>query len=230
MNNLSSRLKGKRVIMICGSLLILFGLAGLLAPWISPHDPIRVNLAAKLSPPSWEYLLGTDQLGRDNLSRLLYGTRISLGFASLIFAASLGVGLLAGVVSGYSGGWLDAALMRLCDGIMSFPSMILVFGLIGILGPGLSQLVIALMLVQWVYFARMFRNMIVSLKERNFITAARISGSSPWQIMSRHLIPNILPSIVVIGTLEMGWAIMDISAMSFLGLGVQAPTPEWGRC
>ncbi|MFD1903034.1 ABC transporter permease subunit [Paenibacillus rhizoplanae] len=109
-----------------------------------------------------------------------------------------------------------------------FPSMILVFGLIGILGPGLSQLVIALMLVQWVYFARMFRNMIVSLKERNFITAARISGSSPWQIMSRHLIPNILPSIVVIGTLEMGWAIMDISAMSFLGLGVQAPTPEWG--
>ncbi|MEK3839217.1 MULTISPECIES: nickel ABC transporter permease subunit NikC [unclassified Paenibacillus] len=228
MNNLSSRLKGKRVIMICGSLLILFGLAGLLAPWISPHDPIRVNLAAKLSPPSWEYLLGTDQLGRDNLSRLLYGTRISLGFASLIFAASLGVGLLAGVVSGYSGGWLDAALMRLCDGIMSFPSMILVFGLIGILGPGLSQLVIALMLVQWVYFARMFRNMIVSLKERNFITAARISGSSPWQIMSRHLIPNILPSIVVIGTLEMGWAIMDISAMSFLGLGVQAPTPEWG--
>ncbi|ETT64961.1 nickel transport system permease [Paenibacillus sp. FSL R7-277] len=228
MNNLSCRLKGKRVIMICGSLLILFGLAGLLAPWISPHDPIRVNLAAKLSPPSWEYLLGTDQLGRDNLSRLLYGTRISLGFASLIFAASLGVGLLAGVVSGYSGGWLDAALMRLCDGIMSFPSMILVFGLIGILGPGLSQLVIALMLVQWVYFARMFRNMIVSLKERNFITAARISGSSPWQIMSRHLIPNILPSIVVIGTLEMGWAIMDISAMSFLGLGVQAPTPEWG--
>ncbi|ETT39580.1 MULTISPECIES: nickel ABC transporter permease subunit NikC [unclassified Paenibacillus] len=228
MNNLSSRFKGRRVIMICGSLLILFGLAGLLAPWISPHDPIRVNLAAKLSPPSWEYLLGTDQLGRDNLSRLLYGTRISLGFASLIFAASLGVGLLAGVVSGYIGGWLDAVLMRLCDGIMSFPSMILVFGLIGILGPGLSQLVIALMLVQWVYFARMFRNMIVSLKERNFITAARISGSSPWQIMSRHLIPNILPSIVVIGTLEMGWAIMDISAMSFLGLGVQAPTPEWG--
>ncbi|WP_238654460.1 nickel ABC transporter permease subunit NikC [Paenibacillus piscarius] len=228
MNTLKSRFKGKRVIVICGSLLMLFTLAGLLAPWISPHDPVRVNLAAKLSPPSWQYLLGTDQLGRDNLSRLLYGTRISLGFAALIFAASLGVGLLAGVAAGYRGGWLDAVLMRLCDGIMAFPSMILVFGLIGILGPGLSQLVIALMLVQWVYFARMFRNMIVSLKERNFITAARISGSSSWQIMRRHLIPNILPSVVVIGTLEMGWAIMDISAMSFLGLGVQAPTPEWG--
>lgn len=228
MRYLSSGFKGRRVIVICGGLLMLFGLAGLLAPWISPHDPVRVNLAMKLSPPSWEYLLGTDQLGRDNLSRLLYGTRISLGFASLIFAASLGVGLFVGVVSGYTGGWLDAVLMRLCEGIMSFPSMILVFGLIGILGPGLSQLVIALMLVQWVYYARMFRNMIVSLKERNFITAARISGSSSWQIMRRHLIPNILPSIVVIGTLEMGWAIMDISAMSFLGLGVQAPTPEWG--
>lgn len=228
MNTLKSRFKGRRVIVICGSLLLLFTLAGLLAPWISPHDPVQVNLAAKLSPPSWEYLLGTDQLGRDNLSRLLHGTRISLGVAALIFAASLGVGLFAGVVSGYRGGWLDAVLMRLCDGIMAFPSMILVFGLIGILGPGLSQLVIALMLVQWVVFARMFRNMIVSLKERNFITAARISGSSSWQIMRRHLIPNILPSIVVIGTLEMGWAIMDISAMSFLGLGVQAPTPEWG--
>lgn len=228
MNTLKSRFKGKRVIVICGSLLMLFTLAGLLAPWISPHDPVRVNLAAKLSPPSWQYLLGTDQLGRDNLSRLLYGTRISLGFAALIFAASLGVGLFAGVAAGYRGGWLDAVMMRLCDGIMAFPSMILVFGLIGILGPGLSQLVIALMLVQWVYFARMFRNMIVSLKERNFITAARISGSSSWQIMRRHLIPNILPSVVVIGTLEMGWAIMDISAMSFLGLGVQAPTPEWG--
>ncbi|WP_340020591.1 nickel ABC transporter permease subunit NikC [Paenibacillus sp. FSL K6-1096] len=228
MSDFSSVFKGKRVIVICGSLLLLFTLAGLLAPWISPHDPIRVNLAAKLSPPSREYLLGTDQLGRDNLSRLLYGTRISLGLAALIFAASLGIGLFAGVVSGYRGGWLDAVLMRLCDGIMAFPNMILVFGLIGILGPGLSQLVIALMLVQWVYFARMFRNMIVSLKERNFITAARISGSTSWQIMRRHLIPNILPSIVVIGTLEMGWAIMDISAMSFLGLGVQAPTAEWG--
>lgn len=228
MSRLSRGLGGKRVIVLCSSLLVLFFLIALLAPWISPHDPVKVNLAVKLSQPSWEYPLGTDHLGRDNLSRLFYGTRISLGFASLIFAVSLGIGLFIGLISGYRGGWLDTVLMRLCEGIMAFPSMILVLGLIGILGPGLPQLVIALMLVQWVYFARMFRNMIVGLKERNFITAARISGSSQWQIMRKHLLPNILPSIVVIGTLEMGWAIMDISAMSFLGLGVQPPTPEWG--
>jgi nickel transport system permease protein len=118
--------------------------------------------------------------------------------------------------------------MRFCDGVMAFPSLILVLGLVGIFGPGLSQVILALMLVQWVYYARMFRGMVLSLKEQNFISAAKISGSSQWKIIKNHIIPNVLPPLVVMGTLEMGWAIMDISAMSFLGLGVQSPTPEWG--
>ncbi|WP_180322334.1 nickel ABC transporter permease subunit NikC [Mesobacillus foraminis] len=221
-------IKSQKAVAVCLVILSLFFLMAILAPWISPHDPIQVNLAFKLRPPSWEYPLGTDHLGRCNLSRLLYGARVSLGFASLIFISSLGIGLLVGTFAGYRGGWIDLLLMRFCEGVMAFPSLVLVLGIVGLLGPGLWQVVLALMMVQWVYYARMFRSMVVSMKEQNFITAAVISGSSSWKIIRRHMIPNVLPPIVVVGTLEMGWAIMDISALSFLGLGIQPPTPEWG--
>jgi len=221
-------LKSKKTIVVCSILLLLFAVIAVIAPWISPHDPVKVNLALKLKPPSAEHLLGTDHLGRDNLSRLLHGSRISLGVAFLIFVSAIGIGLLVGTIAGYLGGWVDAVLMRFCEGVMAFPSLVLVMGIVGIFGPGLMQVVLALMMVHWVYYARMIRTMVVSLKEREFITAARISGSSPWTIIRKHLIPNVLPPILVMGTLEMGWAIMDISALSFLGLGVQPPTPEWG--
>ncbi|MFS0636945.1 nickel ABC transporter permease subunit NikC [Mesobacillus foraminis] len=221
-------IKSQKAVAVCLVILSLFFLMAVLAPWISPHDPIQVNLAFKLRPPSWDYPLGTDHLGRCNLSRLLYGARVSLGFASLIFISSLGIGLLVGTFAGYRGGWIDLLLMRFCEGVMAFPSLVLVLGIVGLLGPGLWQVVLALMMVQWVYYARMFRSMVVSMKEQNFITAAVISGSSSWKIIRRHMIPNVLPPIVVVGTLEMGWAIMDISALSFLGLGIQPPTPEWG--
>ncbi|MFP5111575.1 nickel ABC transporter permease subunit NikC [Bacillaceae bacterium C204] len=218
----------QKVIPICTIVLGILFIITLLAPWIAPNDPIAVNLAYKLQPPSWEFPFGTDHLGRCNLSRLLYGGRISLGFAMLIFISSLTIGLLIGTFSGYKGGWVDQVLMRFCDGVMAFPSLILILGLVGIFGPGLQQVILALMLVQWVYYARMFRGMVLSLKEQNFIAAAKISGSSQWKIIKNHIVPNVLPPLVVMGTLEMGWAIMDISAMSFLGLGVQPPTPEWG--
>ncbi|WP_233569544.1 nickel ABC transporter permease subunit NikC [Planomicrobium sp. Y74] len=221
-------LKGKWAFAICSLILVVFFLVSILVPWIAPNDPIQVNLALKLMPPSLEYPLGTDQLGRCNLSRLLYGARVSLGFATLIFVASLGIGLVVGTLAGFRGGWIDTLLMRFCDGIMAFPNLVLVLGIVGLLGPGLWQVVVALMMVQWVYYARMIRGMVVSMKEQNFIAAARISGSSNWKIIRRHLVPNVLPPIMVMGTLEMGWAIMDISALSFLGLGIQPPTPEWG--
>lgn len=218
----------QKVIPICSFILGLLFIVAIFAPWIAPNDPIAVNLVYKLQPPSWEFPLGTDHLGRCNLSRLIYGARISLGFAMLIFISSLTIGLIIGTFSGYKGGWVDHILMRFCDGVMAFPSLILILGLVGIFGPGLPQVILALMLVQWVYYARMFRGMVLSLKEQNFIAAAKISGSSQWKIIRNHLVPNVLPPLVVMGTLEMGWAIMDISAMSFLGLGVQPPTPEWG--
>lgn len=220
--------KSKWALIISAIILIVFFLVSILAPWMAPNDPIQVNLAIKLSSPSWEYPLGTDHLGRCNLSRLLYGARVSLGFASLIFAASLGFGLIVGMLAGFKGGWIDLLLMRFCDGVMAFPNLVLVLGIVGLLGPGLWQVVLALMMVQWVYYARMIRGMVVSMKEQNFIAAARISGSSTGKIIRRHLLPNVLPPIMVMGTLEMGWAIMDISALSFLGLGIQPPTPEWG--
>ncbi|HHZ5404450.1 MULTISPECIES: nickel ABC transporter permease subunit NikC [Bacillus] len=220
--------KHQTTVVVCSFTLIVLFTLMILAPWISPHDPIQVNLALKLKPPSVEYPLGTDYLGRCNLSRLLHGARISLGIASLIFISSVGIGLLIGTFAGYKGGWIDLVLMRFCEGVMAFPNLVLILGLVGIFGPGIKQVILAMVLVQWVYYARMFRGLVLSLKEQNFITAARINGSSQWKIIRRHIIPNVLPPIVVMGTLEMGWAIMDISALSFLGLGIQPPTPEWG--
>jgi len=221
-------LRSQKTAAVCLVILAVLFLLSIMAPWIAPHDPVQVNLAVKLQPPSWDYPLGTDQLGRCNLSRLLYGSRISLGFASLIFISSLLIGLLIGTFAGYKGGIIDQVLMRFCEGVMAFPTLVLVLGLVGIFGPGLPQVILAMIMVQWVYYARMFRGMVLSLRERNFITAAKISGSSQWTIIRRHIIPNVLPPIVVMGTLEIGWAIMDIAAMSFLGLGVQPPSPEWG--
>ncbi|MCI3983831.1 nickel ABC transporter permease subunit NikC [Bacillus vallismortis] len=220
--------KSQKVITVCITILSILFLIAVCAPWIAPNNPVAVHLSYKLHPPSWEFPLGTDHLGRCNLSRLLYGARISLGFAVLIFISSLVIGLIVGTISGYKGGWIDQLLMRFCDGVMAFPNLILVLGLVGIFGPGLPQVILALMLVQWVYYARIFRGMVLSLKEENFIKAAKINGSSQWKIMKKHIIPNVLPPLVVMGTLEMGWAIMDISAMSFLGLGVQPPAAEWG--
>ncbi|MFY0761716.1 nickel ABC transporter permease subunit NikC [Metabacillus dongyingensis] len=226
--NIRKMFKSQKVIPICSIILGILFIIAIFAPWIAPNDPIAVNLAYKLQPPSWDYPFGTDHLGRCTLSRILYGARISLGFAMLIFISSLAIGLIVGTFSGYNGGWIDHVLMRFCDGVMAFPNLILILGLVGIFGPGLPQVILALMLVQWVYYARMFRGMVLSLKEHNFIAAAKISGSSQWKIIKNHIVPNVLPPLVVMGTLEMGWAIMDISAMSFLGLGVQPPAPEWG--
>ncbi|WP_050182081.1 nickel ABC transporter permease subunit NikC [Domibacillus robiginosus] len=228
MTSISKILKSQKVILMCSIILGTLFIISIFAPWIVPNDPIAVNLAYKLQSPSWDFPLGTDHLGRCNLSRIIYGSRISLGFAMLIFISSLLIGLIIGTFSGYKGGWIDHILMRFCDGVMAFPSLILILGLVGIFGPGLPQVILALMLVQWVYYARMFRGMVLSLKEQNFIAAAKISGSSQWKIIKNHIVPNVLPPLVIMGTLEMGWAIMDISAMSFLGLGVQPPASEWG--
>ncbi len=222
------KLKSQKVIFICSLTLCVLFFITIFAPWIAPNDPIAINLAHKLQPPSMDYPLGTDHLGRCMFSRILYGARISLGFAMLIFISALSIGLTIGVIAGYKGGWVDQLLMRFGDGLMAIPSLLFVLGFVGIWGAGLKQVILGLILVQWVYYARVIRGMVLSLKEQNYITAAKISGSSTWTIMKKHIIPNVLPSIAVMGTLEMGWAIMNLSSMSFLGLGVQPPIPEWG--
>lgn len=228
MSRFSFGIKSQKALIVCTVMLVTLFLLAIFAPWVAPHDPVAVQLTNKLQPPSWAYPFGTDHLGRCTFSRVLYGARISLGFAALIFVSALGIGFIVGMIAGYKGGWVDYVLMRICDGVAAFPSLLLALGFVGIMGPGLKQVILALILVQWVYYARIIRGMVLSLKEQQYITAARISGSSQWTIIKKHMVPNVLPPLAVLGTLEIGWAIMDISAMSFLGLGVQPPTPEWG--
>ncbi|KMJ56105.1 nickel transporter permease NikC, partial [Bacillus sp. LL01] len=226
--NFRDMLKSHLVIVFCSLILLVLFLVTIFAPWLAPNDPVLVNVLHKLQSPSLNYPLGTDHLGRCTFSRILYGARISLGYAMLIFISALSIGLIIGIIAGYKGGWIDQLLMRLGDGLMAIPSLLFVLGFVGIWGVGLKQVVLGLILVQWVYYARIIRGMVLSLKEQNYITAAKISGSSTSTIMKKHIIPNVLPPIAVMGTLEMGWAIMNLSSMSFLGLGVQPPIPEWG--
>lgn len=227
-NVIQENIKSQKAVIVYVILLGALGMAAVFAPWLAPNDPVLVNLAAKLEPPSAAYPLGTDHLGRCILSRLLYGAQTSLGYAALIFSSALGIGLIVGLIAGYKGGWVDQLLMRIGDGLMAIPSLLFVIGFVGIWGTGLKQVVIGLILVQWVYYARVIRGIVLRLKEQSYITAAKISGSSTWTIIKKHVLPNVLPSLVVMGTLEMGWAIMNLSSMSFLGLGVQPPEAEWG--
>lgn len=215
MMQLQTSSKKSKTIFVCTVILIICFIVVLLAPWVSPHDPVKVDLAMKLQPSSTEHWLGTDHLGRDILSRLIYGARVSVGLVIVIFIASVVIGMLIGVIAGYRGGWLDSFIMRICDGMLAFPNLVLVLGIVGIMGTGTWQVVLALLMVHWVYYARMSRGYVVSLRGSNFVAAARISGSSPFKIIMKHILPNMLPQIIVIGTLDIGFAIMDISALSF---------------
>ncbi|MBB6674677.1 ABC transporter permease [Cohnella nanjingensis] len=210
------------------ALLLAIVVCGLLAPYLAPHDPNLVDFAHKLEGPSSDYPLGTDQLGRCLLSRLLYGTQVSLGLALLIVSSCLVLGLAIGFLAGYAGGIVDSLVMRACDAILAFPSLILAISLIAVWGAGWKQMAVALIIVQTVYYARFVRGLVNQLKQQTYIVAARVSGTSPFRMMSRHIVPNLLPPLLVVVSLEIGWVIMDISALSFVGLGVQAPMAEWG--
>jgi peptide/nickel transport system permease protein len=222
-----------RALFGAGVLLAII-LAALLAPQLSPHDPTRQSLARRLRPPAWQegggwtYPLGTDHLGRDILSRIIYGSRISLavGFASVAASGLIGVSL--GVLAGYSGGRLDALIMRLVDIFLSIPYILLVIGVIAVLGPSLPNLILVMALTRWVQFARLVRAEVLSLKEKDFVEGARARGNRGARLVLRHILPNALTPIIVMATLELAFMIIYESALSFLGLGVQPPTPTWG--
>ncbi|SFG57803.1 nickel transport system permease protein [Desulfotomaculum arcticum] len=211
--------------------LIILGvvfLAGVLAPLLAPNDPTLVSLENKFLSPCTRFPLGTDHLGRCILSRLMYGAMVSLGSALLVMVITAMISVSVGTLSGYRGGWVDSLLMRLCDVFLAFPNLVLTLVIVGMLGPGLVNVIIAMVSVQWVWYARIIRGMVLSLKERGFILSARVAGTPPWLIIIRHIFPNIIPYIVVLATLDLGMVILHISGLSFLGLGVQPPTPEWG--
>jgi len=206
---------------------LLVGLA-LAAPLLAPHDPAAQHVAERLQSPSLTFPLGTDNLGRCLLSRLLFGARLSLGFAGVASVLVLLVGVFVGAVSGYAGGFLDAVIMRVVDLVLAFPLLLLALAITGFVGIGIGSVLIGVVSVWWASYARIVRGLVLSLRERPFIEAARAGGVTPIKIITRHVIPNVIPPVIVLATLEMGGLLLAISGLNFLGLGVQPPTAEWG--
>ena len=225
---MSGRLFFRRSTVVGLAIVTALGIIALFAPWLAPYDPTLVEPATGFAGPSMAHWLGTDNLGRDTFSRLLFGARWSLG---LVFAATLlvmSVGVAVGVAAGYFGGLLDDVLMRLVDTLLSVPSLLLGLAIVGMMGPGIGSLMIGLASIWWVGYARIVRGLVLALRERGFVGAARALGASDRRIVLRHVLPSILPAVAVLASLEMGELVLAISGLSFLGLGAQPPTPEWG--
>jgi len=201
----------------------------LAAPWLAPYDPNQIELKEVLLPPSAKHPLGTDPLGRDVLSRIIYGSQVSLkvGFVSVGLATL--IGLVVGALAGFYGGWVDYLLMRLVDLMLCFPSFFLILAVIAVLEPSIWNIMVVIGLTSWMGVARLVRAEFLSLREREFVVAARALGASDWRLMFVHLLPNALAPVMVSATLGVAGAILTESALSFLGLGVQPPTPSWGN-
>ena len=217
-------------VTIAAALVLLLFLVALLAPFISPYDPIAVNAnAAYLPPLSPGHLLGSDELGRDLFSRMLWGARVSLPVAFVAVAVGLVGGGLIGLVSGYAGGISDLVLMRLIDALLAFPGLILAIAIVAALGPGLRNAMIAIGIVAIPVYARLVRALVLQLKQMEFVAATRSLGATPLRLIVHHLIPNLLNPIIVQISLSAGFAILAEATLSFLGLGAQVPTPDWGQ-
>jgi len=215
-------------------ILVGFALVAVYANMLAPHDPEVGKLAARFRPPSWQaggttgYLLGTDHLGRDVLSRLIFGARVSIvvGFTAVIVAGAIGTAL--GILSGYLGGWVDQVIMRITDTWLALPALTFAIFLAAIVGPSEMNIVIILGAVYWTRYARVIRGEVLSLKERDFVRLAIVAGLSKWKIMARHILPNVTNTAIVLGTLMLGVVIVTEAALSFLGVGVPPPKPAWG--
>ncbi|CAN5146994.1 ABC transporter permease [soil metagenome] len=210
------------------TIVALFALVAIAAPVVAPHDPTQVNASAILAPSSSEHWLGADNLGRDILSRLIHGARWSLGTAFVATTLVVVIGITVGLIAGFFGGLVDDILMRIVDVLLAFPSLVLALAIVGMLGPSLRNVMIGMVAVWWVDYARVIRGLTVSLRDREYITSAHCIGCPSHHIIFRHLLPNVIPSVIVLATLELGAMMLAISGLSFLGLGAQPPTPEWG--
>lgn len=224
-----------------GALVVIIVLfIALAAPWLAPYDPAELHVQDRLLPPAWaedgspDYPLGTDQLGRDILSRIIYGSRISVVVGVLGVSISLAVGVTLGLLSGYLGGWVDNIISRLLDTFMAIPFIVLALAVLGVLGPrgssreSLISLIVVLGLTGWVTFTRVVRGEVLSIKEQEYVEAARSLGQVDWKILLVHVLPNVTASIIVLATLQVATVIIAESSLSFLGLGVQPPTVTWG--
>ncbi len=219
-----------------GMLLVILSVAAaLLSQWIAPFEPTKASLSSRLVPPSWAdengesaFLLGTDQVGRDLLSRIIYGTRISLMVGFLGVLISMVIGTILGLVSGYFGKWLDDFIMRIADIQLAFPFILFAIVIMSVLGTGIWKIIIILGLTYWVGFARLIRGQVISLKEQEYIQAARAIGGTQFRIIRKHILPNVLSSILVLGTMYIAEFILLEASLTFLGLGVDPTIPSWG--
>lgn len=208
--------------------LVALILVAIFAGQIAPYDPYETNYSNFKQPPSAAHLLGTDQIGRDNLSRLIHGSRMSLIIGLVVALIAVTIGVPLGAIAGYFGGLADMLIMRVVDILMAFPFILLAIGMVAVIGPGLINMMIALGIVSWIWFTRLVRGMVLSMRESDFILAARAAGASPARIIFRHLLPNVTGVVVVQASFTVAEAILAAAALSYLGLGVQPPTAEWG--
>jgi peptide/nickel transport system permease protein len=210
------------------ALIAILALIAVSAPFLAPADPLKQVLSTRLDPPSAEHWLGTDQLGRDVLSRMIYGARISLLIGLVVVGLAASIGTFVGVVAGYAGGLLDEALMRVTDVFFAFPALILAMAISGALGPSLTNAMIAIAVVSWPVYARLVRAQVLSLREREFVEASRGLGASAQRVVWGHILPNTLAPLLVQSSFDMGGAILSAAGLSFIGFGTQPPTAEWG--
>jgi peptide/nickel transport system permease protein len=222
------KLRKNRIAMVGGIIVLFYIVIAILAPMIAPFDPLQIDLSKKLLPPSADHWMGTDDKGRDIMSRLIYGARISLvvGFVSVSIGAA--VGILLGLVSGYYGRWIDTVIMRVIDVLLAFPGILLALAIISALGPSLVNVMIAVGVFSIPTFARIVRGSTLAAKKLEYVDAVRSLGASDFTIIFKHILPNIMSPIIVQGTLRIATAILTAAGLSFLGLGAQPPTPEWG--
>lgn len=214
--------------LIATVLLVLLAVTAVIGPYIVSKDPLAMDLDSLKQPPGSGHVFGTDSKGRDILARVVYGSRISLGIGIIASALSLGIGIFFGLIAGYFGGKIDALLSQVFDIFLAFPSLLLAIGISTVMAPGLASAMLAITLVGWAGFARLVRGITLSLKEQTYIESSRALGASSARILYRHILPNALPLILVAGSLRVGGFILLEAALSFLGLGVQPPTPTWG--
>jgi peptide/nickel transport system permease protein len=215
---------------LVGLVIVLFMLLiTLAAPWLAPSDPLKQNIPDRLQPPSSNYLFGTDQLGRDILSRVMYGGRISLPAALAVVILAGLVGTVVGAVAGFLGGMVEEIFMRLTDIFMGFPTIILAMAIAAALGPNVSNAIIAMIVVWWPNYARIVRSLVLSVKENEYVQASRALGATEMRVLRRVVLPNSFPPVLVMATLDLGNAILVFAGLSFLGLGAEPSKPEWGR-
>ena len=225
---MTKRFWQNRAAVFTSALILIVACIGIFAPIIAPNDPYETNIINKFAEYSLQYPLGTDQLGRCVLSRMIYGIRPTLGLATLTMLGTIGIGALLGIMAGYFRGIVEEVIMRVVDGMLSFPSQIMVFAVVALLGINVQNVIIANVFIKWAWYARMIRTGVLQYRDRNFVQFSRCVGMPERFILFRHLLPSITSDLVVLASLDIGWAIINISTLSFLGLGVQAPTPEWG--